>query len=231
MSAESARDLPRLALGGSARPQSTVKTTTSTSSTTRTAGEDPNDIIDITDDSADETSEERSDERAVSQDLGSVALRSLRNLRITAVEWLTMTERERPWRTARNQHEAINIARVFDQIGVRSHDFVRALMLKRIIALQHFDATGNVTVLDVVQGSVNELLPTRLTNAIYTQLQRRTQSQTQSQSRGRSSSYSSSNGDNNSRRSNKRSRGPSGPYNPSKKPRGPPPSGGAAAAQ
>ena len=232
MSAATAHDLP---LVGSSAARTPVHVrpsiTTTTTTTRRTAGELDSDPIELDASSSDE---EVHVERTVVQDLGSVALGSLRNLNMTAVDWITMTEKERPWKTARNQHEAVQFARVFDQIGIRDNDHVRALILKRIIALQHFDSTGNVNVLDVVQGSAVELLPTRLVNAIYTQLQRRTQSQ----SRGRSSSYSSSSNDGPTRRhnnNNKRGRDSNASHNSSstssKKPRGPPSSGGAAPSQ
>jgi len=232
--AAAARDLPRVyAAGPGVRSQSLAPVAGAPVVRTRVRGDLSSDPIDLDDGSDDDGKEEDVNARTMTQeavqDLGAVALQALMDLNMTASEWLSMTDRERPWKTARNHHEAVNIVRIFDQIGLRSNNFIRSLMLKRIIALQHFDQTGNVNVLDVVQGSAVELLPQKMINAIYTQLQRRTQSQAKA-----STSTSDSN-----RRSNKRGRNSPGSQQSSqssnsssnKKPRGPPPSGGAAASQ
>ena len=193
--AAAARDLPRVSVADTGvRSQSLAPIAGAPGVPTRVRGELSSDPIELDDGSDDDGKEEdvnaRPRTQEAVQDLGAVALQALMDLNMTASEWLRMTDRERPWKTARNHHEAVNIVRIFDQIGLRSNNFIRSLMLKRIIALQHFDQTGNVNVLDVVQGSPVELLPQKMINAIYTQLQRRTQSQADNDEFQFSSAYS-----------------------------------------
>jgi hypothetical protein len=224
-----ARDLPRILLSGGVHRAPVQRAARAPIDLSASVDDDPIEVDGDSDENHDIGVSTTS--TTTSTDLGTIALRTLNNLNMSCVEWITVTDRERPWRVARNQHEAMNIARVFDLIGIRSNNFIKATMLKRIIALQHFDSTGNVNVLDVVQGSTTELLPTRFLNAIYTQLQRRTQSQ----SRSSTSSSSSQSGSNGRHRQHGKQKPPansgSSSQPPSKKHRGPPSSGGSAGSQ
>jgi hypothetical protein len=229
-SVAAARDLPRVSVAGTGvRSPNRIHASVLPPAAVHITGGLVSDPIEVGDNSSDE---DVPVVLPVGQDIGVLALGNLTNLNMTATEWLTMTDRERPWKTARNHHEAVNIVRIFDQIGLRSNDFIRSLMLKRIIALQHFDATGNVNVLDVVQGSAVELLPQRVINSIYTQLQRRTQSQARtSTSTGDSGRRNNNNNKRNRSSSGSQQSSQSSTSSSNKKFRGPPPSGGAAASQ
>jgi len=223
-----ARDLPRIVLAGGVHRAPIQRAARVPIDLSAGADDDPIEIDGDSDDNNDVT--QTSTSSTTSADLGEIALRTLNSMNITCVDWMTTTDRERPWRVARNQHEAMNIARIFDLIGVRSNHFIKSAMLKRIIALQHFDSTGNVNVLDVVQGSSTELLPIRFLNGIYTQLQRRTQSQSRAD-RSSSSSSSSQQGSGGRRRQHPQQRSSTYSQPPAKKHRGPPPAGGSAGSQ